>query len=201
MTPTWSTTALSLAAALAVATAGQLLPHEFEVARTRTFDAPPEAVVALVSDLDHPVALLGWRELGDLGDLEVGEVRRGVGAWAEGTHDGAPVRVEVQLVEPGRRVMMARVRASREGGSAHTWPDARSEVRVEPHGEGSSVTWRVQGSEAAPILGPYVALLHTWTGGRALHEALDSLGVALPDRSARDTLGAHPVATTLAPRP
>ncbi len=193
MKPTWSALAILLAVGLAAATLGQLLPHHFEVARSRTFDASPEAIVEIVSDLEHPVALLGWRELGDLGTLQVGEIRRGVGAWAEGAHDGAPVRVEVQLVEPGRRVMMARVHTSSDAGDPHPCPEARSEVRVEPDGAGSRVTWRVQGSESAPILGPYVALLHTWMGGRALQEALDSLDVALP-------ADAH-VATAFAPRP
>jgi carbon monoxide dehydrogenase subunit G len=201
MTPTWSTLATCLATGLAAVTLGLMLPHHFEVARTATFDAPPEAVVAIVSDLDHPVALLGWRELGDLGELRVGEVHSGVGAWADGAHDGAPVRVEVQIVEPGRRVMMARVQSSHDAGAPHAWPAARSEVRVEPAGAGSKVTWRVQGSESAPILGPYVAMLHTWMGGRALQQALDSLGVALPDPESRAAQVAAPVAAAYAPRP
>jgi hypothetical protein len=192
-----------LAGILAAVTAGQLLPSHFEVTRTRYIDATPDAVVDLASDLTHPVALLGWRELADLGPLQVGDVSRGVGAWAEGEHDGAPIRVEVQLVEPGRRVVMARVSHGEVDGVRRAWPDARTEVRVEPSGAGSKVTWRVQGAEAARLIGPYVALLHTWMGGRALDEALHSLDIAAPSPTPAEGTAtfAAPVATAYAPLP
>jgi SAM-dependent methyltransferase/uncharacterized protein YndB with AHSA1/START domain len=130
----------------------------------RRFDAPPEQVWKIYTD--HA----GWSSWAGLGRARLATEghpdRNGVGAVRCFTNAGISVYEEVLSFEPPKRMTYRVVR-----GGIPIMTNHLGEVRLEPDGAGTRLTWRCRFDSSVPGLGPPMR----WMVTRLFRRALEGL--------------------------
>lgn len=168
---------------------GVLLPGTWAVERSRTVEAPAEAIFPY---LDSPARWDAWTPWEEMESTFEGP-RRGEGAtrrWADDVY-GTGTFTIVGSTEP-RRV---RYRVTVEDGAMRT----DGELVLEPAGDSTVVTWRENGDFGwNPLMG-YVALTMDRRQGEQLEGGLRRLASLVEDRSAPGESGGGTAPDTAAP--
>jgi len=150
---------------------GAVLPKRYDVSRTRTIDAPPDAVWAHLVDLHAHEAWSPWKARDPSMVFTYGESAAGEGAVYTWTSDnsGAGTYTIVEAEAPRR--MTTRIQFEGMGASDGYW-------RLEPAGEGTAVTWGFAG-ENGGIMGGYFTLMMDSAVGADFEDGLARLDAAV----------------------
>lgn len=131
---------------------GFFLSGDFSIARTTTIKASPERVYELVGDLENWPLWGPWKDADSGLQVTLGEKTSGVGAsqsWVGKDGDG---RLEFTQADPGRGIGFDLF--FNEDAFANT-----SSITYQPGDDGLLVTWQMQGTITAPVVGGYLALM------------------------------------------
>ncbi len=141
---------IALVAVIAVVVvAGLMTPNSYEVSRSITIDAGTDAVHHYVGDLNQWDTWSPWKDADPTIAVTIGEQATGVGAsqsWIGDSGSGSLTFTEASPAEGIAFYLHIEKGAPATGA-----------LRYEPDGEGTKVTWSMQGSIPVPVMGGFIA--------------------------------------------
>jgi uncharacterized protein YndB with AHSA1/START domain len=155
---------------------GYALPGTFTVVRTAAIAAPPDKVYALVADPRRWKEWSAWNRRDPKMQIEYGGPPAGMGAkWSWKSRSEGDGEMTFTAAEPGRRVAFDLY-----------FPDfgttSKGELRLEPAGADTRVTWTMHGDMGANPLYRWFALGADGMVGKDFEEGLAGLK-ALAEKS------------------
>jgi len=146
---------------------GAVLPKSYDVARTRTIQAPPDQVWAHLVDLRKHQAWSPWSARDSTMVYTFGETAQGEGAvYTWNSQDSGSGTYTITKVEPTRR-METRIQFDGMGASDGYWV-------LEPQGDATQVTWGFAGQNPG-IMGGYFTLVMDPMVGADFEDGLERL--------------------------
>ena len=131
---------------------GMMLPPTFQVSRSVTVNAPPDKLYALVADPRAWAQWSVWNQRDPAMKIEYSGPQSGVGAtWAWQSASEGDGKMSFTVAEPGKRV-----------GFDLYFPDfgttSKGELVFTPEGNGTRITWTMNGDMGSNPLYRWIAL-------------------------------------------
>jgi uncharacterized protein YndB with AHSA1/START domain len=171
---------LPLIALGAVAVVGGVLgyaasrPDAFRIQRSRTIKAPPERVYALIDDFHSWLQWSPWEKLDPALVREFEGPASGVGAryWWKGNKQVGEGRMEITDASPPNRLVI-RLEFIAPWKAVNT-----TTFQIDPDGDGSRITWSMDGSSPfmMKVMGVFMSMDRMV--GRDFEKGLESMAAA-----------------------
>ena len=151
---------------IVIAAVGFLLPRSYNVAESVVIDVKPSKVHDLVGDLKRWDEWTPWKEEDPSIQVTFGPETKGVGASQSWTGKDGAGKLTFTASDPDQGV---------EFDLNFDGKPAKGAIRYERVGDGTKVTWSLQGDADVPVVGGYLALAMPRLAGPMFEKGLAKL--------------------------